>query len=76
MLGGLLDPTAGEEARRQREKENFLYSNKIENPLLGSTDEFTRKKQIQNKRCIWLNPARVAKALETPRSNDEGRHKS
>ena len=74
MLRGLLDPTAREEARRQREKENYLYSNDLANHVLGSTDEFTRKKQIQNRRCIWLDPARVAKVLETPKSNDKEKH--
>ena len=42
MLGGLLDHSKGEDARRQREKENYLYSAMLVNPLLRSTDEFTR----------------------------------
>ena len=46
MLGGLLDRSKGEDARRRREKENFLYNTLLANPLRQSTDEFTHQKQI------------------------------
>ena len=73
MLGGLLDRSKGEDARRQREKENFLYNTLLANPLRQSTDEFTHQKQIQNRRSIWHDPERVARMLQSPRSGQEQR---
>ena len=44
MLTNLLDPSKGDNARRMREKDNFLFQTTLVNPLMNHSDEFTRQK--------------------------------